>query len=430
MSERALLRRRAGVRIVNDTRSTLLQLVIRSFLPLFHSFALSLFMLSASAQQERKTNGVGPEGRYYPVHNFQDDFLVYDEGTQTYVPYIAEQNADETAVSAYVDLESNRHYSLLVSTKQDGYLFINAALKRKLVAGQWQVLSIDSLYQVYRSDNRRKGLGVRPEIFLTLYGALGIKDKQLFIAYPKSASTQKPVVLRDDNLSVRPRPSTTYESFLSAGLLFLLATHAFLYAFYRRAFQRFYSLRDLLSLRAQEESFLINRPLSGTNILFTLNLGFVVAYLALFVQHQGVDILSSQLVLPGQPRFWWLMSEFLLLGVVAFLVMMSKYVALEVVGGLYKLHETVTIHFFKILQSSLLFFTFLTLLLAVIAYNTPVTTWSQNVLLLPLIGFYLLRLALLYLVIRVVEPIKNLYLFSYLCIVELIPLIIGLRYVL
>ncbi|WP_228724354.1 DUF4271 domain-containing protein [Spirosoma sp. KUDC1026] len=409
-----------------------MQRVVRSSVPLFRSFILSLFLFvfSASAQQERKTNGVGPEGRYYPVHNFQDDFLVYDEGAQAYVPYIAEQHAAETALSTYVDLESNRHYNLLVSTKQDGYLFINAALKRKLIGGQWQVLSIDSLYQVYRSANRRKGLGVRPEIFLTLYGAAGIKDKQLFVAYSKSASTQKLVVLRDDNLSVRPRPGTTYESFLSAGLLFLLATHAFLYAFSRRAFQRFYSLRDLLSLRAQEESFLINRPLSGTNILFTLNLGFVIAYLALFVQHQGIDLVSSQLVLPGEPRFWWLSSEFLLLGVGAFLVIMSKYVALEVVGGLYKLQDTVAIHFFKIQQSSLLFFTLLTLLLAVIAYNTSAASWSQNVLLFPLIGFYLLRLALLYLVIRTVEPIKNLYLFSYLCLVELIPLIIGLRYVL
>jgi hypothetical protein len=432
MSERALLRRKTGIHIVNDIKSTLLQLVFHSPLSLFYSFSLSLFLFvfSASAQQDRKNNGIGPGGRYYPVHSFREDFLVYDEGTQAYVPYIAEQHAGETAVSAYIDLESNRHYSLLVSTKQDGYLFINAALKRKLVAGQWQVLSIDSLYQVYRSANRHSGLGIRPELFLTLYGSAGIQDKQLFIAYPKSASTQKPVILRDDNLSVRPRPSTIYESFLSAGLLFLLATHSFLYAFYRRAFQRFYSLRDLLSLRAQEESFLINRPLSGTNILFTLNLGFVIAYLALFVQHQGVNIVSSQLVLPGETRFLWLSGEFLLLGIGVFLVIMSKYVALEIVGGLYKLQETVATHFFKVLQSSLLFFTLLTLLLAIIAYNTPVTVWSQNVLLLPLISFYLLRLALLYLVIRTVEPIKNLYLFSYLCIVELIPLIIGLRYVL
>jgi hypothetical protein len=78
----------------------------------------------------------------------------------------------------------------------------------------------------------------------------------------------------------------------------------------------------------------------------------------------------------------------------------------------------------------MLFFTAMVLLMAVITYNTPTVAWSQNLLLAPLIAFYTARLVLLYLVIRSIEPIKNLYLFSYLCIVELIPLIIGLRFAL
>jgi hypothetical protein len=72
----------------------------------------------------------------------------------------------------------------------------------------------------------------------------------------------------------------------------------------------------------------------------------------------------------------------------------------------------------------------MTVLLAIIAYNASALAWSQGALLVPLIAFYTARLALLYLVIRSTEPIKNLYLFSYLCIVELIPLIIGLRFAL
>lgn len=223
------------------------------WLPLFIPFALSLVCMAALAQP--RAAGVGPDNRYYPVHDFHDDFLVYDEASGAYVPYLVEQHAGKTALSAYVDLESNRHYQLLIATRQDGYLFVNAALKRKLRAGTWQVLSIDSLYRVYR----------QPELFLTLYGAPGLDDRQLFIGYPKSA-TRQTVVLRDDNLSLRPRSLSVYDSFLGMGLLFLLATHAFLFSVHHRAFLRFYSLRDLLSLRAREESFLINRPLSGTNI--------------------------------------------------------------------------------------------------------------------------------------------------------------------
>ena len=388
---------------------------------LIRSFILSLFfffIVNVAIAQPR-TTGIGPGGRYYPVHNFHDDFQAYDDREKAYIPYIPEQHADQTALSVYVDLESNRHYSLIMSTRQDGYLFINAALKRKLQADRWQVLNIDSLYRIYR----------QPEIFLTIYGAPGVDDKQLFIGYPKSA-TQKPVVLRDDNLSVRPRIRTIYDNFLGLGLLFLLATHAFLFSFYHRAFQRFYNLRDLASLRADEDSFLINRPLSSTNTLFALNLSFVIAYLIVFAQSRNLDVFASRNLLLGEQHFGSLTGEFFLVSGVAFFSLIGKYIALEVMGGLYKLDDVVNVHYFKILQSSLLFFTFLTLLLAAVAYNTPATTWPQNALLLPLIGFYAARLMLLYFVIRTLEPIKNLYLFSYLCIVELIPLIIGLRFAL
>ncbi|AQG77954.1 DUF4271 domain-containing protein [Spirosoma montaniterrae] len=382
-------------------------------------FSLSTFHFSFFTLAQSRTTGIGPGGRFDPIYSFQDDFLVYDEATKAYVPYILEQHADQTALSAFVDLESNRRYSLLIATQQDGYLFINAALKRKLRAGQWQVLSIDSLYRAYRT----------PEIFITLYGAPGLIDKQLLIAHPRSA-TQKPIVLRDDNLSVRPRPVSIYDDFLSAGLVFLLATHAFLFSFYRRAFLRFYNPRDLLSLRAQEESFLINRPLSSTNNLFVLNLSFLLAYLIIFVQSRNVDVFASRTLLLGSQPFLALLGEFLLLTVVTFLALLGKYVALEVIGSLYRLPSIINIHYFKVLQSSMLFFSGMTFVLVVVAYNWSAASWSASTLLLPLIGFYIARLALLYLVIRVVEPIKNLYLFSYLCIVELVPLIIGLRFAL
>ena len=383
---------------------------------LVHFCALSLFLISSLAAQSR-TNGIGPDNHYYPVHNFRDDFQVYDQAAKAYVPYIIEQHADQIALSATVDLESNRHYSLLISTRQDGYLFINAALKRKLRAGQWQLLSIDSLYRRYR----------QPEIFLTIYGAPSIDGKQLFIGYPKSA-TQKPVVLSDDNLSVRPRPQALYRNFLGVGLLFLLATHALLFALYPRAFQRFYSFRDLVSLRAQDESFLISRPLSSVNMLFVLNLSFMTAYLIVFVQSHNVDLFASRTLLYSERHFGWVTSEFLILSTIAFVCLVGKYLLLEVIGGLYKLHDVVNLHFFKLLQSSFLFFTLLTIILSIVAYNIPPDTWSPTILILPLTAFYLARLALLYVVIRSRETIKNLYLFSYLCIVELIPIVIGLHF--
>lgn len=410
--ERINERTSVWVRLLEGVRAEAVGCLL--ILSLVYSFALSPFTFA-----QPRTDGIGPGERYYPVHDLRDDFLVYDEAAKAYIPYIVEQHGQLTALSVYVDLESNRRYSLLVSTDQQGYLFFNAALKRHLAPGRWQIFSIDSLYRIYR----------QPELFLTLYGAPGLDNKRVYIGYPKSA-TQKAIVLRNDNLSVRPRPASAYDNFIGLGLLFLLATHAFLFTFYHRAFLRFFSLRDLLSLRATDDSFLINRPLSSTNLLFIINLSFVLAYLILFVQSRQVDVFASRFLLTNEQTLPSLLGQFILLSLVSFLALLGKYVALEVLGGLYKLEEISNVHFFKVLQSSLLFFTVLVLLMAVIAYNGTASAWPESAVLLPLTGFYTARLMLLYVVIRHLEPVKNLYLFSYLCIVELIPLIVGLRFAL
>ena len=392
------------------------------------SLSLSTFLSHALSAQPR-TNGVGPDERYYPVHDFRDDFLVYDDATKAYSPYIDELHADETALSLFVDLESNRRYTLLVRAEQDGYLFINAALKQKLQAGQWQVFNMDSLYRAYHRPARPDAPAPRTELFLTIYGSPGVNNKQVIIGQPIS-TTQKAVVLRDDNLSVRPRIRSAYTNFLGIGLFFLLATHALLLALFPRAFQRIFSARDLLSLRSDEDSFMINRPLSSTNILFVANLSLVIAYLIVFLQSRNIDIIAPNQLFVGEQQPGWLVGEFAGLSIASFVALLGKYLMLEVIGGLYKLQSIVNIHFFKALQSSALFFTGMTLLLAIVAYNTPATGWVTGLLLPLLLLFYLTRLGWLYVVIRSQESIKNLYLFSYLCIVELIPLIIGLRFAL
>jgi hypothetical protein len=149
----------------------------------------------------------------------------------------------------------------------------------------------------------------------------------------------------------------------------------------------------------------------------------------MLVQSNRITVFTSR-SLPGEQTFGSLAGTFLLLGAGTFIALMSKYVLLRVLGGLYEMQDSITVHFFKVLQSLMLFFTAMTLLVAIITYNSPSVIWTQNLLLAPIIAFYTARLALLYLVIRSIEPIKNLYLFSYLCIVELIPLIIGLRFAL
>ncbi len=181
----------------------------RKSISLFVYALVHLLIGAAHAQSASVRQGIGPEQRYYPVRDVRSDFQVFDEVNEAYIPYIDELHADAPAVSAYIDLESNRHYKLLITTQQPAYLFINAALKRNLPAGNWLVLDIDSLYRAYR----------RPQIFLTIYGAPGTTSRAVYIGYPKSLA-QKPVLISDDALSVRPRPSSVYDNFFRSDSCF------------------------------------------------------------------------------------------------------------------------------------------------------------------------------------------------------------------
>ena len=386
----------------------------------FASLSLCYFATPATAQQP----GIGPGDAYYPVKNLQNDWQVYDEAFRTYVPYLPELHSAVPTVSVFIDVESNRNYRLLLFSESDSYLFINAALRRKLPANTWAVFSIDSLYRVYQ----RQGM-TQPEIFLTVYGSPGIAGKKLFIGYPKAAVNEL-ITLADDNLSVRPRPKSVYSDFFGLGLLFLLAAHAFLYTYYQRPFLRFYNPRDLATTRLRDEIVLVGRPLSRTAILFTLNLSFVLAYLVLFVQSQNINLFASQvLLLNGQP-FLMVALEYAVVSAVVFGLMLGKYVTLQTMSGLYKLDRLADVHFFKVIQSSSLFFTAVCVCVAVLVFNFPDLPGLSTWLLIPFVGFYLARLGLLYFVLRANTSVKSLYLISYLCIVELVPLLIGLRFAL
>ncbi|CCG99943.1 hypothetical protein FAES_1934 [Fibrella aestuarina BUZ 2] len=364
-----------------------------------------------------RQEGVGPANGFFPVHDFQNDFVVYDEAFKAYVPFILEQHADEQAVSAFVDLESNRRYKLLIQSKQDGFLFVDAALRRKCPAGQWVVLDIDSLHRLYR----------KPQVFITLYGPAVVNNWQLLIGHARAMS-QQTIRLNDDLLSVRPRPLSGFIDFFSVGLLFLLASHAFLYTFFRRGFLTYYSPLNLVRLDPPDESSLISRPLGGVSMAFTLNLSLGLAFLFLYVQSQHISLFGAGAFLPQGQTFGQLLLSYLAVTAVVFGLMLGKYALIATVGSLYKFDSIVSLHYFRIVEASLVFTTILLLLTAAISPYSSNFEPSPSLVVIPFIVYYLGRLGWLYLTLVRQMPVKNLYLFSYLCIVELIPLVIGIRF--
>ena len=98
-------------------------------------------------------------------------------------------------------------------------------------------------------------------------------------------------------------------------------------------------------------------------------------------------------------------------------------------SGVLNLEHIVNSHYIRSLQSSYLFYGICTIVFFGISLQSPL--WFQQVgpyLLYVLILYYLVRFGLLYVFTNSSGQFINLYLFSYLCVLEIIPLIIGVKF--
>lgn len=383
----------------------------------FH-FSLSTFHSNAQ--------GVGPDSSYFLVHDFADDWQVYDEGVKTYVPYLPERHQNYSSFSLFLNLETARYYQLLLFSEKESYLFLNASLQRQIPAGTWAVLSMDSLYRRYRM----------PEVLLTLYSReqaprAGPARATVLLGY-RRAPNQKPVALSGSLLLAKPR--STDEAFgnffVLAGLVLLLG-YAGLFMTFNKAFTRFYSLRDLLTINPRDPALSVTKSLDISNLFFVLQLSLVIAYLYLIVVNQYADLLLTQPLLRAGQTLPDLVINFGEVALLVFVLFIGKYIVLNLLGSLYRFERVVDYHFFKIIQASSLFFTGLLLVVMVMASSFPAAVrQAETYVIVPVVLFFLARLALLYVSINKLASVKNLYLFSYLCIVELIPIIVGIRFAL
>jgi hypothetical protein len=362
---------------------------------------------------------VGPNEQYFLVHDYHDDWQVYNDRMKAYIPYISEQHLGYPSHTVFCDIQSNRGYNILVfSKKEDNFLFINGSLRQKIPVDKWIVLNVDSLYRVYE----------QPIIYITLYGSNNIDDKTLLLGY-KRALNQKPIVLAESGITAKPRTPAPYKNYIVLVSMFILVMFSYLSNSYVRAFQRYYNLKDLFNTLVREQSFLINKPLNRMNIMFIILLALIIGLFYMLLQSKGIYVFGGRTILQEGDTLGVLLSNYFRMSLAVFVILVSKYFFIGITGQLFNLEKVVDLHYFKIIQSSILFYTGLVLVLLVLflGYFPHDFNW-QLYLFTPVVVFYLIRFFILYFTIIRSIPIQSLYLISYLCIVELLPVILGIRF--
>lgn len=149
----------------------------------------------------------------------------------------------------------------------------------------------------------------------------------------------------------------------------------------------------------------------------------------MLLQSKGIHVFGGRTILQEGDTLGVLLSNYFRISLAVFVIMVMKYFFIGLVGQLFNLEKIVDLHYFKIVQASILFYSALVLVLSILFMQYLPNDFNWQVYLFtPIVAFYFIRIFILYFTIIRSIPKQSLYLISYLCIVEILPVILGIRF--
>jgi hypothetical protein len=182
---------------------------------------------------------------------------------------------------------------------------------------------------------------------------------------------------------------------------------------------------------SREQSLFANQALSRTNVLFIILLSLIASLIYLLLQSIGISLLSNRWFMQDGETVGILLANFFRLSILFFVMLIVKYFFLSLLGGLFDLNKIIDLHYFKLIQTNIVFFSLTVItLLSLILGKANVGDVISELFVYVLATFYTMRTVVIFLTINRTMPIQVLYLISYLCIVEIFPIMIGIRLIL
>lgn len=383
---------------------------LRYFFLLLVSF---VFNLSFAASPS------GPNNRYNVIYSFEKDWTEYDQDLEVYTPYISENNTTTKVFSLKINLNDYPGGFLVLKTNEKGnFLFFDNHLKKTLPNNKWVVYSVKELIK-----ELKKG-----ETILSIFGSNTPENNVVFIGYPSKKSNEIIAKSKNSFLNLIPRSS----SHLNSSLVFVFFINIMMLSFiatnYTKAFKKYYSFKDLSAFIPKENSFLINKPMDRPNMMFIIMVSLISGFIIMLSQSNGLNLFKENFFFQSGNTFGILTTNFFKICLLFFVSFILKYFYINLIGKLFNIKKIVDIHYFKIIQTTIYYFS-IVLIILLIGFNThtKLDIEFKYVFTSVLLIFYLLRTLLIYFTINRVGNIKTLYLISYLCIVEVFPIVLGIR---
>lgn len=386
-------------------------------------FIVSLFLcLAFATSYDLNANIRSTDSTYSIIKSFDEDWLVYSKTYGAYLPLPASQIATKKMLFQLVDLGPYQKDILLIRLPPNTTIFMDKLLMETNSSDTFilKEYAIEKLLKTHSSN-----------IFIGLCSPThAVISTQLQIVSPVHVDNGKMLLAKRLKLGqIQPRVRENMAPKHHSVLVFILAIFLItLIVNVEAGFaSAFFGFRNILSNNLIEDSQLLH--ISRIPLLIIVYLtGLLLAFLAQY--SLSANTIFSKVQVPFLAATTPL-SNILWLSVVLSLIIIIRYLILVVLSWFFNQQYLVKIHFFdtlKLLLKCLMVIGLLYFLADLTHYFSP-----QSLAATLIISLILTLIILLFKTIYIATKIshsRNVYLFSYLCISDILPTIFLITFLL
>jgi hypothetical protein len=336
------------------------------------------------------------------IYNFDQNWLKYDKYYEAYLPIQDKDLKNQKSLHQIINIEKYRNYKLKFKASKGLSFFINNKLIYKKITEGEEDVQID-LNKIESSENG--------EVIFTFYHSSGeLPFYSTAIVYKAPAV----YTLRSEENSYLVMSRNIQDHLSDYAILFIIIAALFVLfkQLYPKEFLRYYSF----SFQEHSDHFLLG-TFSIPSLWMALMNGLSLSLL-IFMLHLNELFLSSLSVFRGtifitSMYFLFFIMKYLYILVIAWLFNYSKVVSpqfSEYVRLFERITLVATVTIFGILASGFLKFDL----------NPEILYFSL------IMVFIICVIKVIFLFFRLISH-RNLYLFSYICAAEILPLIIAVK---
>ena len=350
--------------------------------------------------------------QYQIVKDLRSELMVYDSEFSSYIPYNSTLHSGARYFTLKLDSTTLNQYPLVISLNAGSAIFLDNKLYMQQKENGWVSLGKKQLAK---------------SIWLTIFHPRGNLPVNT-IFYGFKLNEKLPVKVAVNRLETRPYHSIVFQNFFIILFILILIALAISKVFNNKAYDEFYNIRRNAISIGKDQNYIFKKPLNSNNLLSLFIHCMIFVFTFFVIQYFTKGLINLRLFNPENSLIE-ILANYFTYTIIVFVVYVLKYFLIAFISYLYNVREYKLTHYFNWVKLSMLFFLIIFPIVSLIYiwYEDLNQLLIYNIVFFSLIAFSIAKIIIITYNLNKIRPFRNLYLFSYLCATEIIPLFIVFK---